>query len=1174
MSSITWNEGQLEAIESEGTTVLVSAAAGSGKTAVLVERIIRKITRKENPCNIEDFLIVTFTRSAAAQMREKIFSALSKEIAENPDNKHLRECRFKLPFANISTIDSFCIALVRDNFNAAGVNPDFTILDSAKENILKKKALENAIEYFHTEHPDEFRYLNETLNNKKSDKATQEAIALLYKESRAHTFPGDYLDSLLTGYEDDTPLPDTEIGKHILSLTKKKIERYIDTVDKLKKIIDGESEEAKKKYSDKLVNDEIILRKILAAAESGDWDGIKSITDNPGFENNLTGPRSGTVPSVSAARKSYADAVKSHLIYFDSSVSDYEYSLSRIKPAVKTLISAVKKYDEMLFELKHEENSYSYDDILHLTADLLLEKKDGKAVRSEIAKELSSRYREIFVDEYQDVNAAQDSIFEALSDNDSNRFLVGDVKQCIYAFRNAMPQIFMSLRDENQNIKKVYLNNNYRSRKEITDTVNFIFRQIMSKEAGDVDYDEREYLYPDLPYSPDGNTKIEVGIISAGENEKEKLHNQARYVAHRILESINNKEQIVEKVNSGGDDILRNIEYSDYCILYRNKKCGKAFGEVFDELGIPYVSDNEDTFMSSPEISFLKALLRAIDNPTDDVSLASVMLSPVYGFTPDELALIRADGRRGRFYRCVVSAAENGNEKAKEFIENTAKLRRIASTRSAGEFTADIIDEIGYRAIVSKMNNPSSRLSNINSFINLADTFEQTGSKGLSAFVRFLSKLDDDDVKVPSGAASAGSDCVRMMTIHKSKGLEFPVVVLPDTERKFYFGGIYDSLVISGKYGIGMKFIDNNIRYKNILWKLCSEDKKNTQISEEVRLLYVALTRAKERIMILTTNDSAEKGLEGIIPGADTIDSAAVSGMDGYFRMIGSALLSHPDAGMLRELAGNYDYHSACDTRIDFRLIDSLPESGNSESDSLSDTDEIIPVTESSQKQKILDEIRERLSFKYPYESLNSVRAKSTASSLGIKKFDKRYFATSKPQFAMNDKLTGAQIGTATHRFMQFCNLSRARDDIESEMKALTEKGILSEKEFQSLNRDKISAFFKTPVFERLIKSEKIYREFAFNASLSVTDIYPEIDIGAADDETILIEGVVDCAFEENGKLIIIDFKTDRVSGEEELISEYRAQLETYRKCLAKVLRIPVSETLIYSFSLGRIISL
>ena len=235
-----------------------------------------------------------------------------------------------------------------------------------------------------------------------------------------------------------------------------------------------------------------------------------------------------------------------------------------------------------------------------------------------------------------------------------------------------MPQIFMSLRDENQNIKKVYLNNNYRSRKEITDTVNFIFRQIMSKEAGDVDYDEREYLYPDLPYSPDGNTKIEVGIISAGENEKEKLHNQARYVAHRILESIKNKEQIVEKVNSDGDDILRNIEYSDYCILYRNKKCGKAFGEVFDELGIPYVSDNEYSFMSSPEISFLKALLKTIDNPTDDVSLASVMLSPVYGFTPDELALIRADGRRGRFYRCVVSAAESGNEKAKEFIENTA----------------------------------------------------------------------------------------------------------------------------------------------------------------------------------------------------------------------------------------------------------------------------------------------------------------------------------------------------------------------------------------------------------------------------------------------------------------------------------------------------------------------
>ena len=455
MSSITWNEGQLEAIESEGTTVLVSAAAGSGKTAVLVERIIRKITRKENPCNIEDFLIVTFTRSAAAQMREKIFSALSKEIAENPDNKHLRECRFKLPFANISTIDSFCIALVRDNFNAAGVNPDFVILDTARENILKRKALENVIEYFHTEYPEEFAYLNEMLNNKRNDRETQEAITMLYKESRAHTFPEDYLDSLMKLYEDDTPLPESEIGRHILSVTKSKIEKYIDKVESLKKLVAGESKAAVIKYENKLNNDGIILGRLLSAAEDGDWDRIKSITDNPEFDTKNTGPKDGKMPCVNSARKIYIADVKNHFGYFDYSVSDHEYSVSKIRPAVNTLISAAKKYDEMLFELKHEENSYSYDDILHLTADLLLEKKDGKAVRSEIAKELSSRYKEIFVDEYQDVNAAQDSIFEALSDNDSNRFLVGDVKQCIYAFRQSMPQIFMSLRDENQNIKKV-----------------------------------------------------------------------------------------------------------------------------------------------------------------------------------------------------------------------------------------------------------------------------------------------------------------------------------------------------------------------------------------------------------------------------------------------------------------------------------------------------------------------------------------------------------------------------------------------------------------------------------------------------------------------------------------------------------------------------------------------
>ncbi len=1175
MSTVKWNKGQLEAIEASGSSVLVSAAAGSGKTAVLVERIIRRLTDEKNPCDIEDFLIVTFTRAAAAQMKDKISRALSLKIAEDPSNRHLKECKFKLPFANISTIDSFCISLVRDNFNAAGISPDFSILDDAKLNILRRNALDRLIEEFHNERSEEFRILNETLNNTRNDSEIQEAITLLHKESRAHTFPGDYLDSLLGMYSDDTPLGETEAGKLILAKTIKKLKRLLPRIDELRVMLEEDSTGVINKYGSKLDNDERILTRILTAAESGSWDAVKDEIDSAVFDSNNKGPTKGIdkvlASFMTTARNSItAPVAKKRLDYFDYSEADFVNARERIKPVAKTLIEAVKRYGEILGEIKREENAYYYDDILHFAIGLLLKKdEEGNIVKTEIAKELSSRFKEIFVDEYQDVTAAQDSVFEALSDNDTNRFLVGDVKQCIYTFRQAMPEVFTYIRDEKPGIRKIYLNNNYRSRREITETVNFIFSRIMSKEVGDVDYDENEYLCPDMPYSPDGKIKVELDIMSDGEKPADMLKNQAYFIGRKILDAVKNKEQITQSVNPDGDDVMRDIKLSDFCILYRKKSCGKVFGEVFDEIGIPYVSDNEDTFISSPEVAFLKALLKIIDNPTDDVSLAAVMLSPVYGFTPDELALFRADGGKGPFYRCVSAAAKSGNDKAAGFIASLGKLRRIASTCSAGEFTSGIIDETGYRAVVSKMKNPSARLANINSFISLADTYEKTGTKGISAFVRFLSKLADNDVKVSSNASSAGSDCVRMMTIHKSKGLEFPVVILPDTEKEIRSLDAGKSLVISKNFGLGMKYIENNVRYKNTLWQVCSEDKIKTELSEEIRLLYVALTRAKERVIIVSNDCSALAGLEGVVPGEKSIDPDLVAEMKSYIKMLGCALLSHPDSHLLRiRSGGRYEFTEECDARIDFAEIDKAPSFENKEEK----TEEI--KADEKLKDGLLCEIGERLSYRYPFEALNSIRAKSTASNLGARSFDKRYFATSKPAFAMNDRLTGAQIGTAVHRFMQFCNLRNARDDLGAELIRQKESGVLSEKECEALDKKRIAGFFSTEIFERLIKSDKIYREFSFNASLPVTDIYPDVDIKEAKDETILIEGVVDCAFEENGKLVIIDFKTDRASSGEELIEEYGPQLDTYRKCMSKVLGIPVSETVIYSFALGKTVNI
>ena len=1174
MSKFSWNDQQLEAIQSRGSTILVSAAAGSGKTAVLVERIIREITDEANPANIEDFLIVTFTKAAASQMKEKISDALTKKIAENPDNMHLRECRFKLPFANISTIDSFAISLVRDNFNALGISPDFTILDAGRKSLIEKNAISQLMEEFHNDYGVEFEKLNDLLNNNDSDSKTEDIIIELYNKSMAQIFPEDWLFSLVKPYETIKLTDDPAVIK-LFERIKLRFDEFNDKIDycfERLKTAEGKVD----KVLGKLEENRITLNSIISAIETRDWKIIcKAFSDAEFSRNDINIDDSGLKNIIAGVRneiKDYVNSLKENC--FSYTQQDVDSFKDKVRPSAELLIKAVIRFREILDETKRSENAYYYDDILHFTLNLLVRNENGKPVRSELAKELSENYKEIFVDEYQDVNAAQDMIFEALSRDDKNRFLVGDIKQSIYGFRNAMPEVFLSLRDNttlHPDINRIYLNNNYRSREEVTDTVNYIFSKVMSENTGDVDYDEREFLYPSAPFDKTPDIKIEFDYLNCGENSEENIRYQALYAVKRIKKAIKEKMQIVIGKDENDRDETRDVKYSDFAILYRNKSCGKLFAEVFEENSIPYISDNDETFINSPEINFIKCLLRVIDNPTDDIALATVMLSPVYGFTPDDLALMRAGlpNEKERFFKCVLKYADSGNKKAKEFVSAIEKLRRIATVTPAGEFTADIIDETGLWAIVSKMRNPNERLANINSFINLANSFESTGIKGLAPFVRFVMKLEDKDVTVSAKTSGEDSDCVKMMTIHKSKGLEFPIVILANTERKFNTKDQYADAIISPETGLALKYIEENIKYKSLYWELASYSKKVENISEELRNLYVALTRAKERLMILSSpvkNGFSLKNLYGVLPGNNSIYSGETEGYYCYAKIIGSALISHPDAHVLKNATeGKYTYSDSCDTRIDFNIIEELED----------DEEEITEERKTySANPALLEEIKKRLEYRYPYESLNRIRAKAIASNLGEKKFNRRYFASSTPSFALDGILTGAQKGTATHRFMQFCDFTKASTDAKAEAEKLLSKGKLTRPQADCLDFDLISKFFDSDIAKRIMKSDNVYREYQFTASLPVSDLYPDADSKASIDEVIIIEGVIDCAFEENGKLVILDFKTDYAENENQLIEEYAPQLETYRKCLSKVMGKEVSQTLIYSFRLGKEITI
>ncbi len=1168
MSSFSWNEQQLDAIESRGNTILVSAAAGSGKTAVLVERIIREITDEHNPADIEDFLIVTFTKAAASQMKDKIASALTKKIAEYPDNLHLRECRFKLPFANIGTIDSFAISLVRDNFNALGISPDFTILDTGRKALIEKNALSQIMEEFHINYGDAFEKLNSLLNTNETDSNTECIIKELYDKSMAQIFPEDWLNSLIKPY-DIINLKEDPAIKLLFARIKLKILDFYERIDFCLEKLKYDETDADK-AAEKLEEARTPLSKLLSLLDSVNWDEICKSVTLPKYSSKKMKVDESLKEMITSIRKDVSEFIKRLMNnYFCYSQQDVDEVKTKIRPSAELLIKAVNRFKEILNGAKQRENAYYYDDILHFALKLLVSNEAGKPVRTSLAKELSENYKEIFVDEYQDVNAAQDMIFEALSKKDKNRFLVGDIKQSIYGFRNAMPEVFLSLRDDKNkhpDINRIYLNCNYRSRAEVTDTVNYIFSKIMSKNTGDVDYDSREYLNPAAPYDITADTKVEFDVINCGSNSEENVKFQALYTVKRIKQAIADKMQIVIGKDENGSDLTRDVKYSDFAVLYKTKSCGKVFAEVFAENEIPYISDNEETFINSPEINFVKSLLRIIDNPTDDIALATVMLSPVFGFTPDDLALMRTGygDNTERFYKCVLKSAADGNRKSEEFISAIEKMRRNASVTPVGEFTADIIDETGLRSLVSRMRNPKERIANINSFINLANNYENAGIKGLSAFVRFVMKLDDGDVTVSAKASDDDSNCVKMMTIHKSKGLEFPVVILANTEKSFADNFTSD-MIISPETGLALKYIENNIKHKSLYWNLATYNKKIKNISEELRLLYVALTRAKEHLWILAseiTNGFRTKNLRGILPGKQAIIFSDAENYSSFAKIIGSTLISHPDAHALKNATeGKYAYSDTCKTRIDFNIIDKLEEQAEAISSN---------KTEYKANPLLLEKIKKQLDYIYPYSALNRIRAKAIASNLGEKKFNRKYFASSTPSFALGNKLTGAQKGTATHRFMQFCNFESAGRNAKEEAERLVASGKLSRVQADSLDYALIEKFFVSQVAKRIMKSYKVYREYQFTASLPVPELYPETDYDSAKDEVIIIEGVVDCAFEENGKLIILDFKTDYAENENELIEEYSPQLNTYRKCMSKVLGVEVAEALIYSFRLNK----
>lgn len=1171
---VKWTTDQQHAIECCKGSVLVSAAAGSGKTTVLVERVIRRLTDEDNPCSAEDLLIVTFTRAATAQMREKIGAAILKRLSEDPTDRHLRRQYMLLPFAKICTIDSFCNDLVRENFHALGISPDYSLLDNETAVIMKNDVCEAMLERAYEEDSDgSFSGLSDMMSSGSSDEDFAKLIIKMYDISTAYPFPDLWLDSLIEEYSQ----PD--INKSCWGVI---IKKYV--CDMLDYCVSSSNDMMAAMESDSIVADaygaavqsDINMYAELREKVNRDWDEALEAFNTVkymGLGRVSKGYESETKNAVMTARKKLKDLLRKVPNIMCVSSGEHSEDVRLMRGPVTKLIELVKQFGREYSAEKDKMNSADFSDILHRALNLLAV-SDGRGgyIKTDLARELSSHYVEILVDEYQDINEAQDMIFKAISADENNLFTVGDVKQSIYRFRQAMPEIFLRRRSTTHSFESgkyplgITLGSNFRSRVGVTSCVNYIFRQLMSTEAGELEYDDSEALNAAAEYPERDTPDCELHVVTDKGNRADTLEAQARYVARYIDRTVREGKTLVTK---GG--ALHPASYGDFCILLRTaKNVSSVYANALSERGIPVFSPETGGFFEAAEISFILSLLRVLDNPVQDIPLAAVMLSPLFGFSAGELADIRASakerleaGETEPLYRSVAASADEGDEKAAAFLKKIESLRRLSLTLSAGELVRRVCEETGFDAIAGAMPDGERRRLNIGLLCDYAEKYEAAGNLGLSGFIRFIDKVARTSGDLATAARpSENADIVRIMTVHQSKGLEFPICILADMQHAFNERDNTESVLISSSAGLGMKrrTEDGISVYDTASRRAAVITSERMGRSEEMRVLYVALTRAKENLIMVTSVPNPEKGLAKVAVECGIGERAnpfAVLRMNNFSDLVLTALMRHPAADELRKLSG-----------VDVPIF--LPEKDRFKLKVVVSDSESF-MTESANEQKIaakpvfFDEVCERLDYSDPRSVLSSVPAKRAASDGSERGINREYFASSRPAFMSSGGLTPAQRGTATHKFMQFSNYAAARADIESELARLVDGGFLSEEEGKAVNVSAAKRFFMSSLAERIFASNNVMREKKFAALFPAKFFYPELT-GEAAEEKIVVQGIADCVFVEDGKLVIVDYKTDTGVDAEALLDRYSAQLGIYREALSQALGMPVKETLLYSF--------
>ncbi len=1157
-----WTPQQRCCFENRDGTMLVSAAAGSGKTAVLVERIIRMITDREHPQDLTRLVIVTFTRAAAAEMRQRLSDRLSFLEQDDPADPLYQRLQLLLPQATITTIDGFCTDILRRYGGQLGLPSGFRIVEGNEASLLAQEALDATLEEFYTAGDEDFKTLMAQINERRGDRKIQDAVRLIYAFMQAQPIPERWLCEQIAAYAAELPLSATPWEKSIRQEASFRLDLALHYYDRAIEIC---SDADLGIYAPFFEAEREQLRRLRDVADVGTYDEVRRAIAAFRFDR-LPTQKTDSEAREQAKKEAQAlrNAVKDIVVKIVSPMlcGDEEQAraeLRRLYPLVSVLGRIVLRYDALFRERKRAEKMLDFNDLEHDTLRLLTE--DGETPTA-LARELSARYDEIMVDEYQDTNAAQDTLFRLLAGERGRLFFVGDVKQSIYGFRQAMPEIFTGRRDEYLPFDPsapaypatVTLGNNFRSRETVTETVNFMFRQLMHTALGGVEYDEREALVYSARYDGMPGYEPTFMLVEGDLHAAEKVSCEGRLIATRIKELLDTA-MVRDDHAPGGKRPLRQ---DDIAILFRSRARMSDYVKELEKAGLSAIVDGTDDLLSTPEVATVLSLLRVIDNPLREIELSAVMLSPLYGFTPDECAAVRMPEQKSTpLYAVIAQIAGREDALGRKCAMLMSDLRRFRTM--AVTFPADRLIERIYRhtnaePIFSARSGGAQRIANLRQLDRMAREFEKGGFRGLSAFVRRMDEAEKAG-KCPVDGANTG-DGVRLMTVHGSKGLEFPVVFLANLTSDFSRKSTVDGLLCHGKNGIGLRWLDvaSDEKVQTLPYGGVKSAIRMGERAEELRLWYVALTRARERLYFVISDRDIRSKLQKL-ERMLTADRAVMPG----------ALLSANSPAEWFLLAGLR--HAAFSAyRNDSAHTASLPcRAGFTVEWLTPPTDEAETIGEALPTVAPVDDalarrLRERLDYCYPYTALASVPVKLAASQAAHPTRDRGNVATARPAFLQQAGLTPAQKGTAMHTFMQFARFSDAAADLGREADRLLAAGFLTSAQRQALRPDKLRAFFDSPLYGRIAASEWVRREFPFTLEVSASELCP-----AATDETIVEQGIADCVFREGDGLVLVDYKTDRLSPEE-LRERYRAQLMIYRRALTAIFGLPIREMLLYSF--------